>query len=231
MNSDILNYLEQKFYSLQQLVDRSGVAEARINDWIAAGCLPAHSYRVDAAGNVHSFFGVHESVTDGSEETLYFNPSHIGRIEELEKAGQPSQELAKTLRQAFCSDYLATLTEHRMDRFGMADCFNADGSNSTVLNELLESEWGGYLDGTYGLCTRNADAEEIATKEAMIKKIKYLTGDGSKEVVTGVERQELSEAIDRLDRVSSQFAPHEFERSSRYKYVVVMREKYRLSAG
>jgi len=228
MNSDILNYLQQNFYTMQQLAEISGVTETRIDQWIQLRCLPAHSYKISTDGAVHSFFGVVENVSSPGEEKCYFNPSHIVKIKALEETGQPSQDMADKIKHSFCQDYITILNDKQMIQFGMADHFNPDGSNDETLDQLLESEWAYYLDGIYGFCTKRARTSEIALKETMIKKINFLTDEATKAHITDDEKKSLSDAVNCLDQVSSQFSPHEFERSSRNKYIVKIRAKYHL---
>jgi hypothetical protein len=226
--SEILDYLNSNFLSSEQLSGRTGVSVDGIGRWVGSSCLPAPSYRLDGDGSVHSFFGIEPGVSPGGYQRFYFNPSHVHKLQSLELSTLEPAQIAKSLKRSFAQEYVATLVEHEMVRFGMNFYFDDAGEAGPVLDELLESEWGYYLDGTYGLCTRNADVKEIAIKEAMIKKIDFITVDRTKEDLTDHQREHLKNSVSKLDRVSSQFSPHEFLRSSRFKYIDQVRDKYQL---
>ena len=85
-------------------------------------------------------------------------------------------------------------------------------------------EWGHFLAGTYGLCTRSGLPEDIAAKELAVCVIRELTADDR----ATPDRERLRQAVDLLDRASTPFAPHERARSSRHRYVGAVRMKYGL---
>jgi aminoglycoside/choline kinase family phosphotransferase len=80
-------------------------------------------------------------------------------------------------------------------------------------------EWGHFLDGTYGLCTRSGLPEDIAAKEAAIVLIRELSSQGGAQELGDEQRKRLAAAVDLLDAASAPFAPHEVARSSRRRYV------------
>jgi hypothetical protein len=102
-------------------------------------------------------------------------------------------------------------------------------TNDPKLNAGIEThlrdEWGHFLSGTYGLCTRSGLPEDIAAKELAICVIKELTAQENADP----DRARLAAAVDLLDRASSPFAPHERARSSRHRYVDLMRQRYGLA--
>jgi hypothetical protein len=89
-------------------------------------------------------------------------------------------------------------------------------------DEHLRAEWASFLDGTYGLCTRTGLPEEIVAKETAMTAITALVESPSP------DRGKLAAAVDRLDRASSPFAPHERARSSRRRLVDEVRRRYQL---
>ena len=91
---------------------------------------------------------------------------------------------------------------------------------------LLEKEWQSYQQGTYGLCTKTASACDIAVKEAMIAKIKYLCQQVDDGLLSRFILNDLAQAVDMLDRVSAAFAPHERPHSSRHRYIDAIRANY-----
>lgn len=47
--------------------------------------------------------------------------------------------------------------------------------NESDYNALLEGEWGGFLNGTYGMCTKDSSPEQIATQNFTIRVIDRIT--------------------------------------------------------
>ncbi len=232
MYDSILNYLLNHYCSLDQLVESSPCNAEEIDAWINAGCLPDHSYCIDTTGAIHSFFGAFSApdiaISAVAPECRYFNPSHVEKLQALCTATKDLEQLSGLLMQTFFDNYTDTLSKLKAGQFGMHDYIDAQGRTQPAITELLNSEWQYYLQGVYGLCTRTTSTPEIAIKEASIRKINFLTNDLNKTILDSIDKQELRSAVADLDRVSAAFAPHEYPRSSRYKYIDQVRELYSL---
>lgn len=232
MSNATVTYLEENYLTTSQLLERSEVDREWFEEWVSWRCLPTYSYRLDTRGRVHSFFGIHDTasgISSSPVDQMFYNGAHVGKIRMLKALDeQPSNGLSERLKGEFDNAYVQALRELEVHRFGMASYIDATGATGDDCQALIDSEWNYYLDGTYGLCTKTASVEEIATKEAMIRKINYLTDDMKMTELNEQERRELTIATDMLDSVSSQFAPHERPLSSRFRYIDQVRERYRL---
>lgn len=217
-----LHYIQSTFLTFELLTELSGVSPERLHAFMDAGCLPGPAYRVSGPCQISSFFGDHEERI----ELQYFPRAYVAKATMLERSGLSLQDLAKSEKASFFKLYAETLEALGAQTFGLGSLFGPSGMvDGAEANALLENEWQAYLDGTYGLCTRTASATEIATKEAMIAKIKYLTAV----IDAGSQGQlvaDLKQAVDLLDQVSAPFAPHEVARSSRERYVNQVRTMY-----
>lgn len=91
---------------------------------------------------------------------------------------------------------------------------------------LIKVEWEHFLNGTYGLCTTTGMPENIAAKELAISEINELV---MQESLCEEQLRKLKNAVDLLDNVSSQFAPHERTNSSRNRLIVEVRKKFNLT--
>jgi hypothetical protein len=217
-----LQYLQSTFLTFDQLSELTGVEPARLRGLIKAGCLPGPAYRVVGECVISSIFGDHADAV----ELQFFPRSYVAKVNGLVQSGLPDDELARREKQDFFAQYVETLVALRVHTFGLDALYGQDGHvGGAEAEALLEKEWLAYLDGAYGLCTGSASAEEIATKEAMIAKIKFLiaaieTGGA------GTLLAELEQAVDLLDQVSAPFAPHEVARSSRETYINQVRARY-----
>ncbi len=217
-----LDYIQSTYLTFEQLVALSGISAERLRAMIGTGCLPGPAYRATVKCRISSIFGDY----DEEAEREYFPRSHVVKAKALEQVGGALVDLAAKEKTAFIAAYAETLEALRADTFGLEALFGADGRmGGLAAEDLLEKEWQAYLEGAYGLCTRTASAEDIATKEAMIAKIKYLTAAIDAGTATDA-RADLKQAVDLLDQVSALFAPHEVSRSSRGTYINQIRVRY-----
>lgn len=208
---NLLNYLDTNFLTRRQLLEISQVTEDQLQQWIDLSLAPRGSYRLDLSLSCDSYFGLHE----GSESIEYFAKGTVAWLGFLQGIASPGDAFV-----AFERRYKARLASLRTSGFH---------SDSPKLNEGIEahiaSEWGHFLDGVYGFCTRSGLPEDIAAKELAIVIVQDLI---ERSDLTERELDDLKEAVDLLDTVSAGFAPHEREQSSRRRLVDDVRRRYRL---
>lgn len=216
------DYIQTHFFTLDQVAHRSGVSLDRLEELQKAGCLPGPAYRLEGQCRINSIFGDHTEMVAQD----YYPSSHVEKAKALVALDGSLEKIAGLEETAFRAEYKRMLVELDACSFGLASLFDTEGNVAgEMAEELLTKEWQHYLDGTYGLCTKRATAKEIAIKEIMIARIKFLTDEGRREA-SSVNLQALAEAVDALDEVSAPFAPHEVGRSSRQTYINEVREKY-----
>lgn len=204
---ELIDYLQQHFLTREQLLAAAGITASRLDALIAGGTMPRPSYRIQLGIRCASFFGEHDAEHTAEYYATGY-PSWIGVLE-----ATPEDPFA-----VFARRYRAALAALPMT--------TDDPKLGAGLDAHLEDEWGHFLAGTYGLCTRSGLPENIAAKELAICIIKELTADG--QAAPDLER--LRQAVDLLDRASAPFAPHERARSSRHRHVDAMRLAYGLRA-
>ena len=215
-------YIVENFLTLEQLASSSGVSASDLQDMIAEGCLPGPAYEVTCHYKIQSIFGE----CDEMEQRAYYPKSHIQKAQSVASSKQSYAEQRQMLQQAFFSDYKKTLKAQKAAEFGLARLFDAAGQIAGIeADKLLAEEWRHFLDGTYGLCTRSATAQDIATKETMVAKITYLSSQLDEELKPHL-LDELKHAVEALDAVTAPFAPHEVKRSSRGRFIDEVRRKY-----
>ncbi len=217
-------YLQQHYCTLEHLLKTCDLSKDEFFAYVTARCLPQHSYEWQIKSAVSSFLGKQEWV---GQSILYYHPRHILLLHDLITWHRfmPFEDMAKTLQEDFKVHYVAKLKE--LDAFSdvLRDC----GDEPAALDKFLEAEWQAYLEGTYGLCVNEPTAENIATKEMMLRRIRLLTANGSKATLSDGERVLLKKAIQALDAVLSPFAPYERAQSSRELWLNAIVAKYALS--
>lgn len=202
---ELLDYLTRHFLTRAQLLAASGITSNRLDALIEGGAMPRPSYRIALGVRCASFFGEH----DEAHTAEYYAPGYPSWIGVLDATVEdPFAVFARRYRAALAALPLQTM----------------DPKLGAGLDAHLQDEWGHFLAGTYGLCTRSGLPEDIAAKELAICVIKELTADEA----AAPDLERLRQAVDLLDRASTPFAPHERARSSRHRYVDAMRLKFGL---
>jgi hypothetical protein len=208
---ELIDYLNRHFFTGAQLLARTGIETATLEDWQRRRMMPQPSYRLRLDAHCHSFFGAH---TEQLAADYYpkGSPAWIAALKALDDE-----------RQAY--DLFARRYRERLAQLAASDIVPVD---SPLAGEShITAEWEHFLAGTYGVCTVSGLAEDIAAKEAAVTLVRELTATDER-ALTDSRRQRLRGAVDLLDSVSAPFAPHEVERSSRRKYVDDVRTAYGL---
>jgi hypothetical protein len=189
---ELIDYLHTHFLTRAQLLAACATDGAHLDAFIAAGTMPAPSYRLHVRIDCASYFGEHAE----AHALDWFAKGYVDWLRMLlDGERDPYARFAARYRAA-----LDALPLFRME----------------VTEAHLRSEWRHFIAGTYGLCTRTGLPEDIAAKELAIRAIRNLTDDGRP--LDAAERERLARARELLDRASSLFAPHERARSSRARY-------------
>ncbi|BBN83708.1 hypothetical protein PA25_36930 [Pseudoalteromonas sp. A25] len=207
----LLDYLNDNFISLSQLLSASGASEQELRLYQLNGMMPKASYVLNLHLSCNSFFGHHQEQT----ECEYYAKGYLYWLGIVQANADP-----EFIYQAFSQRYQQTLDALKAQGY---QC--NDEKLSTKLAEHIESEWQHFLSGSYGLCTRSGLPENIAAKELAIAQINELTRN---ENLGANELSALTKAVDLLDKASACFAPHERQRSSRHRLVDEVRRQYQL---
>jgi len=210
MNMKLINYLNDNFYTKHDLLKLSSISSKELLNLQTAHVMPTCSYKLSHSIRCHSFFGEH----DHEEETEYYAKGYVEWLEIIK--GSSSDNLFSI----FSKRYQDQINQLRKRGF---KCEHE--KLNSKLNEHIKSEWQYFLSGTYGLCTQSGLPEDIASKELAITEIKRLINI---ERLSTVQLKELNDVVNLLDRSSALFAPHERLKSSRYRLIDQVREKYQL---
>ncbi|SDQ86752.1 DUF6058 family natural product biosynthesis protein [Pseudovibrio sp. Tun.PSC04-5.I4] len=214
----LLNYLYSNFYEEQAFLDVLGLST---NDWqtlLDQRVVPSASYLFTNSSLCVSF------IKEFQERELYrFHlKTHQRWVEDVHRFDLTNEQRAKDY---FCG------------RFETAKSIFFSGRLGAELNALypeiaqqmdtaqLDAAWGHFLNGTYGICTRDGQPETIFLKQAGVRFIERMT-QCSPEHMSAEQRSLLARVVDLLDTVESEFAPHEVASSSRQRCIIDVRERY-----
>ncbi len=212
----LLNYLYDHFLEEHDFARANDLSLAELQQLIEKRIFPAASYTYNSSGRSLSF------VSNFVDETTYrFHlVGYTGWMKAIRRYGLDSEDRARTYffdcygasRAAFASSDLGKLlTAAQPD---VLDQFNADHANAT---------WDHFLNGVYGVCTRDGLPDSVFLKQSGVMFIEALTARG-RDRLSDKEMDLLSQTVMHLDTVESEFAPHEVEKSSRQRCIIDVRE-------
>ncbi len=207
----LIEYLFQHFITRDHLLEQAGVSRQELEQLQSDSMMPKPSYQLDMSINCVSFFGPHE---ENSAIEFYSK----GNVEWLSLILRDCD--SQRVRSVFDNRYQKQLTILRDKGFHPSMPNALD-----TMAEHLDNEWGYFLDGTYGLCTKSGLPEDIAAKELAIIIIKEHL---DVKELTDEQKLYLKSAVDLLDSVTSLFAPHERAASSRKRLIEDVRRAYAL---
>ncbi|WP_416308078.1 DUF6058 family natural product biosynthesis protein [Neptunicella sp. SCSIO 80796] len=211
---ELLNYLNQYFYTREQLLDISQISDEQLKQWQSDKIMPQASYRLNIQLDCDSFFGL----STQHQQVEYYAKGYISWIGILSTGVDAKQVFA-----LFSQRY-----EARLDQLQQQGFSNRHDKLNQNFNTHILQEWQSFLDGTYGLCTKSGLPEDIAAKELAIIIINQLIEHPS---LSTAQLSQLEQAINLLDNASALFAPHERKTSSRQRLVNELRRKYGLRAS
>ena len=208
---ELINYLNEHFLTRDELLETAKISEETLRIYQEQQVMPGPSYRLFLSLSCDSYFGEH----DNEQRLEYYAKGYLTWLGILQ-----SLDNLKDAFIVFKERYIKTIDE--LEKNGYEDCIR---ELKESIDEQVEQEWGHFLNGTYGLCTKSGLPEDIAAKELAIREIKRLISFSK---LSDEQLSKLAEAVNLLDEVSALFAPHEKPRSSRQRLIDDVRMEYRL---
>lgn len=208
---ELIKYLNDNFFTEQELLNVSKVTEQELCSYQEQGVMPKCSYKLNVGITCDSFFGLHKE----EQKIEYYAKGYSSWLAIIQ-----SLKSTNSIYSVFVNRYKKTIA-----------CLKQQGhrSDNSKINSAIDlhikEEWGHFLSGTYGLCTKSGLPEDIAAKEFAIIEINELS---AQKLLNQNQLGKLTTAVNLLDSASSYFAPHERLTSSRYRLVNETRLKYKL---
>ncbi|GHB20135.1 hypothetical protein GCM10007094_05110 [Pseudovibrio japonicus] len=191
------------------------------SDWLSLQerrLMPAASYQLSSRTLCSSFLGEHQV----REQSHFHLKSHRRWFEDLQCFGLTQEQAAKAF---FLSRFRNAKTAFLDGELGgrlhdlypdVLAAFNGD---------LEERTWVHFLNGTYGICTRDGQPDTIFRKQAGVRFVEKMT-EIPPHLFPADQLQLLQQTVDFLDGVVSEFAPHDVPQSSRQRCILDVREQY-----
>lgn len=204
----ILDYVRRHCMTPSALAQAAGLTEGRLRELIAARCLPGPAYVLDPSLTARSAIRS-EALTPRPEE--WFGAAVLPWACRAAESALPLPALADRLREDFAADFRRALLASEGRAYGWAELFDAAGdideaAFAKALDEIWDENW---LGGAYAVCLRRFDGHHLVTKLVERSRIRALTEEGTRPVLTPAEAEQVTAAMARLDAVITPFAPHE----------------------
>jgi rubrerythrin len=219
-------YLQLHYCSLEQLLKTADIESDTFFSYIAANCLPQHSYVWRETSAIQSLAS---ETAWCNQEIFYYPPRHALLLQDVMTWHRymSLSQIANAVEEDFKQRYVAILRQLNAFADVLSEYVLSDNTlNQSMVDLLLENEWQQYLQGVYGICVQEPTPENIAIKEIMLRRIRLITEDCKKEKLTSEEVIALQQALQQYDQVATLFAPYERDTSSRQKWYEGIREKY-----
>ncbi|MCO1335489.1 DUF6058 family natural product biosynthesis protein [Microbulbifer sp. OS29] len=208
---ELVNYLNKHFLTREQLIQATQISEQQLQGYQSEGVMPKPSYQLNIQLNCNSFLGPHNQ----KQDTEYYAKGYCSWIGAIKVTAN-----LEAIYRHFYDRYTAKLTQ--LHNLGYE---SNNPKLSSGIDEHIGEEWGYFIQGTYGLCTRSGLPEDIAAKELATMEInKLLEYDN----LSQQQIQQLNYFVDLLDAHSSLFAPHERIKSSRHRLIDHVRQDFNL---
>jgi hypothetical protein len=210
---ELINYLNEHFFTQQQLLDISKVSQQDLLSYQQQGLMPKCSYQLRLQLQSDSFFGLHHE-----EQTIeYYAKGYTSWLGVIQTSNSVDAVF----------DVFATRYKMALEVLKRQGHKTSNAKVNAELDAHIKQEWGHFLNGIYGLCTQSGLPEDIAAKELAILEINELL---EVDKLTQTQSKQLRLAVNLLDKASSMFAPHERLNSSRQRLINEVRRQYQLES-
>ena len=218
----LLNYLYSNFLEEREFAQSCQLSVDELHETVRARVAPSASYVLETDIRSISF------VADRSDQQTYrfhlkSHVSWIGTIRRLEISTEAAARAYfevryRSAKEMFLSGELGrqlnSLAPEVVRQFG---------------HKRAETTWRRFLDGVYGVCTRDGMPETVFLKQVGVDFVDYLVAP-ERTHQTRERLPLLRELVDFLDGVESEFAPHEAVNASRRRCIDDVRARF-LVAG
>lgn len=210
----LLTYLYENFLETREFAAQAHLSTDQLHDLTQRGLCPDASYRLKGSGQVTSFIGAHTDT-----DTYHFHlKGHLAWVSTIGHLGIDTEGNAHA---HFFARYDQAKTSFLTSALGRDLIRLCPDIPARFDTDYAAATWGNFKQGVYGLCTRDGQPESIFVKQACVLFIEQIIADMHPE-----NASILARAVAHLERVESDFAPHEVAQSSRQRCIIDVKTRY-----
>lgn len=214
----LLNYLYDTFLEEAAFAKAAQMSLPQLQGFIERGICPDASYSIQTDTASTSFIATHLD-----HKTYRFHlKGHIRWIETLSSLGIETEAHAQ---QHFFARYDEAKRQFLSGSLGEALREYAPNVSAKFTSKYATDTWGYFKQGVYGLCTRGGQPEGIFVKQACVLFIEEMIATPP-DAMSNAQIEVLATTVDHLDKVESDFAPHEVSQSSRQRCITDVKSRY-----
>lgn len=213
----LLNYLYTHYYERAEFCALAKIDDAYLTQLETKNLVAKPSYILRIDLSAESFITAHK------ERALYkfYAKNQLNWLAQINTKQIKTEMVA---RQLFDQKYDEAIKRFLATDLGM-EITKIYPQSDWGLSEYAET-WQQFTDGTYGLCTRTGLPNEIFLKHIYIRFIEFITAAYQPDKIPPKTLKLLSKAVEALDVVEADFAPHEVKQSSRQRCIVNVKKEY-----
>ena len=221
---ELESYLEGRYVSLQDIAERTGLADDRLEDLIATGCMPGASYERRQREELWAHINGAADTVSLKTVSRHFAADVITWVQSIAPRleGTSPRHLAPVLREELRTGFLDGLVRHGGAAITYGGFMAEDGAidRAGFDHHFDTYVWTNWRAGTWGICVHDSwDVRNIARKTVAVERLKRLTGDGTKTSYSPEETRNVRHAMAEYDAIVPPFSPHDRHEASRARLV------------
>lgn len=213
----LLNYLYEHYYERSVFCAAANIDSKSLDELETANLVPKASYILEVELLAKSFVAEHQEV----QKYQFYLKSQLEWLAQIAGKSISTQNAAQHY---FETQYGLAIERFLTTQLGQK-IVAIYPQSAWGLSDYSET-WQHFLNGTYGLCTRTGLPNEIFLKHIYIRFIEFVTQANRPNKIKPNLLNLLGEAVVVLDKVESDFAPYEVEKSSRQKCIINVKKDY-----
>ncbi|MEM8748689.1 MAG: DUF6058 family natural product biosynthesis protein [Pseudomonadota bacterium] len=214
----LLNYLYANFLEEHDFARACGLSEDGLAAMMENQIIPSASYTYSGHGRSTSF------VSDFHDETVcrFHLKGHVDWQKTVTRLGLNRESDA---RAHFFQRYNNAMNTFFTNVLGQQLSAVEPDIENRFNSEHANATWRNFLDGVYGVCTRDGQPESIFQKQVGVMFVEHLIA-GETDELPQEQLDLLARTVSFLDAVASEFAPHETAISSRQRCIIDVRARF-----
>jgi hypothetical protein len=217
-------YLQERYLSLEQVAERTGVGIDTLEELIDTGCMPGPSYELRCREEMYAY--INDDVDTLSVRTMarYFAADVIAWVDSIAPRLNDTspRELAPILKSEMRADFHRGLMRHGGASIEYEGFMSLAGEVDTAAFDAHFEDyvWPNWRAGTWGICVYGSERmQNVARKTIAVNRLKRLTEDGNRRDYSEGEARKVRDAMAEYDSIVPPFSPHDRHDSSRARLV------------
>lgn len=231
-DGEALAYVQSWFWDIHTLARAAGLPVEETTNLINAGCAPGVIYALGADGSWWSALAASTGdapAAPAASALRWYAPGSAWWIRKAVfcmRGGFSPGAAAISNRDGFERDFLEAIRCTQGARLAFAECFSEGGEVAPIRAlDRARAEWGGWINGAYGVCLRDFTAPSCVRKESLAAMLKAHLATPS---ALDLSAEEALSMAQELAALMTPFAPWERQGGTPGKTIDVVLRRFGL---